>query len=333
MFEQIIPPALMILSAALILYLFGRKVPDTIKNLGKAKQGEEQEGFDVKEAKEKFGNFLEKFLRRLKIIILKSDAKLMQAIKTLQDKKKQRIQLEEAKKKEIEEEQRKIEQANKAEQNKVEKVKQEPSTQPQKETTPLTAAKTTEEELATEETDEEQVEESKGFFSKFKNRFKKSDSDQQKQEVSQEKMDKLKQDIEELEAMEQGTEEKEEKKKTPLMEKMNEIRQKLTGMGSEAEQRSQEDQAVARKTKSKKAKQGFDLDEARRVMFERQEEVLIKRISNDPGDDKNYVELGKLYIKADNVEDAIASFNQALKINRGNITAKKFLKQIKNELG
>jgi tetratricopeptide (TPR) repeat protein len=132
-------------------------------------------------------------------------------------------------------------------------------------------------------------------------------------------------------------EKKEEKKKTEKKEstikkKISRIRKKVM---------TQKEKAILKindlRKQSKKPEittpplKSIDIQEARKVMLERQEQVLIKKIARNPRDDSAYVELGKLYMNVGNIVDAKASLNQALKINQGNIKAKKVLTEIERQ--
>ncbi|MBD3244516.1 MAG: hypothetical protein GF335_00805 [Candidatus Moranbacteria bacterium] len=285
MFEQIIPPALMIISAAAIIYIFGRRIPDSYKNFKKeTKDDENLQKADSKSFKEKLVDILEKILRKLKIIILKSDARLMQLIRSIQDRKKNSTNTKSVK-------------FTKDQQESILSIEEKNG-----------------------QDDKEKGE--KSFLQKAKDRFSKQ-KEPVNFEISKEEFSPKQSD---------GEEELQKKDKTPILERMNELREKLN-IKKEEEKKPQTKSKKKIVKKQKTAERTIDLEEARQVMFEREEESLIKRISSNPKDDNSYVELGKLYLKADNLDDAIASFNQALKINKGNISAKKFLKEIKKEMG
>jgi tetratricopeptide (TPR) repeat protein len=283
MLAQIIPPVLMILSIAIIVFLIGRKVPDSIKKINKSTSDSEDPNkkIDSREFKEKMANFLEKTLRRIKIFILKTDARLMQLIKNLQKRKDERNEAQ-AKKLPFKEDFEEKKPTIVSPQEKIDKLVES-----------LPKTKTIEE--------------------------RKKEEEQENLEKEAEKL---------LE---------EEKRKKPILKRMTEIREKLMKNNEKPKKKKkkkkkkqQDKKKKTKETKKEKEKRRrvINLAETRRVMIEREEEALIKRIAANPKDDQSYVGLGRLYLKIENFSDAKASFEQALKINRGNIHAKKFLKEI-----
>ncbi|MBD3300256.1 MAG: hypothetical protein GF347_02805, partial [Candidatus Moranbacteria bacterium] len=91
MLPQIISSILMILSAGVILFLIGRKIPSSIKNLDKetTKIDIPSENKNKTDLKDKLSLFFEALLKKIKVLVLKSDAKLMQLIKNFQERKKE----------------------------------------------------------------------------------------------------------------------------------------------------------------------------------------------------------------------------------------------------
>ena len=308
---QIISAVLMILSVGIILFLIGRKVPNSMKNLGSKNENNEnfnsQSGGKGSDYKSKLKKFLEKLLRKIKILILKTDAKIMQIIKKLQNKDVS------------------------SSENVLTKLDEYPEEQ----------EKAKDDELK-KETDENTSKGKKtSLFKKINfSKFRKKPDISEKIEEEENRYNSQETEAEDPEA-----------NKEPILKRMSEIRKKLTKIpkapppkeekedqGFEEYEKEVDKEATiktsqkAKKSKPKKEisfpKRKMDLAETRRVMFERQEETIIKKISANPKDDKAYVELGKLYLKVENLEDAKASFNQAIKLNRGNYEAKKLLRDV-----
>ena len=166
-----------------------------------------------------------------------------------------------------------------------------------------------------------------------------NENDLEKNNLKKNILDRIKKTPKEKEVREEVNFNENGDKKIPILKRMSEIREKLTSKEPKEIKKKtiirnkKPEKQVANQTKKAKQtpkaefpKRKVDLEQTRKVMFERQEEALIKKISANPKDDKAYVELGKLYAKAENIEDAKASFKQAIKINRGNFEAKKQLK-------
>lgn len=61
------------------------------------------------------------------------------------------------------------------------------------------------------------------------------------------------------------------------------------------------------------------------------EKELIYKIAKNPTNAENYIELGDLYSEADNYDDAIQAFEQALKLDKNNKEAKKGIRKIKGK--
>lgn len=123
-----------------------------------------------------------------------------------------------------------------------------------------------------------------------------------------------------------------QKKKNLLMNQVSKIKNKLT-KSKEAiklDINSLRKEKLLTGVKPIKFRE-IDTSEAKKVMFERQERTLIRKISLNPSDDKAYIELGKLYKEAGNKKDAEASFKQALKISKGNVIAKKHLRELEED--
>lgn len=124
------------------------------------------------------------------------------------------------------------------------------------------------------------------------------------------------------------TDESKEDKRS-ILERVSKIKQKLATSKNLIKVDSLKKQEIAKPLKPKaSSSEHVNVEEVKRVMFERQEKALIRKISLNHGDDEAYVELGKLYKDSNNLKDARASFNQAIKINKGNVTAKKFIKEL-----
>ncbi len=229
MFKEFIPQLLMIISAAAVLFLLGRKVSGSIKKLDK-KEIESAprplEELSPEKMKERLFKKLEKMLRRIKIIFIQIDAKIVEMIKRLR----------------------------------------------------------------------------RGREEKY------SDEEENRSgEVLAEKNEK----------------------KQSIMEKVSKIKKKLASSKNVVKIDALKKPKLPDPLKPQiPSPESINIEEAKRVMFERQEKALIRRISLNPGDDEAYVELGKLYRDSKNLKDARASFKQALKLNKGNMAAKKFLKEI-----
>ena len=231
MLKEFIPQLLMIISAAAVLFLVGRKAISSIKNLDKKElenRTKSLEDLGPEKMKERLFKGLEKMLRKVKIIALQGDTKIMEIIKRLRLKR----------------------------------------------------------------------EEGKTVVDEKKN------------------LD---------EAVEEG-----KKDKKSILERVSKIKKKLASSGNLVKVDSLKKQVVVNPLKPKTvSSESVNVEEVKKVMLEREEKALIRKISLDHGDDDAYVKLGKLYRDSNNLKDARASFNQALKINKGNVAAKKFLKELR----
>ncbi|MBU2025853.1 MAG: hypothetical protein ABIC19_01580 [Patescibacteria group bacterium] len=268
MIEEYIPQLIMVISAGALLVLVGRKVPNSLKDLDKEtlRQEKVSEQQENKDFKEKLSRRLEKLLRTVKIFISRSDAKLMEVIRSLQRKREK--------------------------------------------------------------------ENGNGQFEKGRDRVgfgnfseKQAEKDKDKDQAGE----KIKEEQEKEEDLEKDRR-KQEKKKFGFG--LANIRKKINLRRKE---RVPSDTLKTKPTFSRKP--GFfkmpvrniNIAEARKVMFERQEKVLIKKIAINPRDDQAYVALGRLYRDSGNLGDARASLSQALKINKGNISAKKIIKELEEQ--
>ena len=132
----------------------------------------------------------------------------------------------------------------------------------------------------------------------------------------------------------------EDRRRETVLNRMASIKQKLQANRQIARIRSlrkEKDVPVLQQKREDKTSQptpprSVNVEEGRRAMFEMKEKVLIKRISLNPRNDDAYVDLGRLYRDAENWGDAKASFEPALKINRGNVIAKKLLKEVEEKM-
>jgi len=239
--QEFIPQALLVISAGGFLFLLGRKIPQSVREL-------QQEGMSILSVNEKtapgslgvaesFSKSVEKFLRRVKVLVLKSDAKLMELIKTLQKKR--------------------------------------------------------------------------------------GASDQ-----SESGTDKLPVGTASVVSQPQLT------SKETFINKVNTIKKKLiaTQLPKITSLRKEQAPKIVKREKVVTQARSINVEEGRRAMFEMREKVLIKRISLNPRNDDAYVDLGKLYRELGNFTDAHASFGQALKINKGNVSAKKLLKELEEKM-
>lgn len=239
--KEFIPQVLMVVSAGGFLFLLGKKIPQSAKEF-------KQESTSILGASEKTasGNLgvaesisksIEKLLRRIKVLVLKSDAKLMELIKTLQKKR---------------------------------------GVSDQKGEVPVI-----------------QVGEKPAAISQ-----------------------------------------KPSGNKTAFISRVNTIKEKLIArqLPKITSLRREPKPKEAKWEKTPSPSRSINVEEGRRAMFEMREKVLIKRISLNPRNDDAYVDLGKLYKESGNFSDAYASFEQALKINKGNVSAKKLLKELEEKM-
>ena len=241
--SEFIPQALMVISASGILFILGRKFPQSARDIEKEKtslltspaQAPAAGGLvgTRKSIAEKFSKFAEKLLRRVKVLALKSDAKLMELIKDLQKKR-------------------------------------EPNGQ--------------------------------------------SPSEEAKAPIP----------VQARQIRERET----------IMNRMANIKKRLTENKQIARITSlrKEKKEPAAGNNAPAASRSVNVEEGRRAMFEMRERVLIKKISLNPRNADAYVELGRLYKESENWGDAKASFEQALKINKGNVIAKKLLKETEEKM-
>lgn len=254
--SEIIPQALMVISASGVLFILGRKFPQSARDVEKERASllttapvtSTSARFAVtkKNISESLSKGMEKLLRKIKVLALKSDAKLMELIRDLQKKR---------------------------EPNQV--------NQPQP---PV---------LRNEQAYRG------GQLHSLENRGRET-----------------------------------------VLNRMATIKQKLQANRQIARIRSlrkEKDVPVLQREIDDKPSQpapqrSVNVEEGRRAMFEMKEKVLIKRISLNPRNDDAYVDLGRLYRDAENWGDAKASFEQALKINKGNVIAKKLLKEVEEKM-
>jgi tetratricopeptide (TPR) repeat protein len=127
----------------------------------------------------------------------------------------------------------------------------------------------------------------------------------------------------------ENLENRDEKKKKFILDKVSIIKKKLASSKNIVKISSLKKEKVPDSLKPQiPSPESINIEEAKRVMLERREKSLIRQIALNPRNDKAYVELGKLYRDAKNLKDSRASFKQALKINKGNVNAKKLLKEL-----
>jgi tetratricopeptide (TPR) repeat protein len=234
MIKEIIPQFLMVISLAAILLIVGKKISSAIAGANKDFTGltektKDKSFYNAKKTRDGFLKFLEKSLRKTKIIFLKADARLLSLIGQLKSWREKRSQ------------EKKVESS-------------------------LDAS-----------IEEEGIQDSVSF------------------------------------------------KADPSPQKL------FFGNGSSFKKKIKEKKISFLRRKEEVLPKKIDVAQTKRIMQERQERALIKRISLNPQNDEAYVELGRLYKDINNFRDALASFRQALKINKGNILAKKMLKEMERE--
>jgi len=241
--SEFIPQALIVISASGILFILGRKFPQSARDIEKERVSLLANPVQVpavnsltgtrKSITEKFSKFAEKLLRKVKVLALKSDAKLMELIKYLQKKREPNGQL------------------------------------------------------------------SSGEI--------KAPIPVQSRQI---------------------------RERETIMNRMASIKKRLTENKQIARITSlrKEKKEPANQNSSSAAPRSVNVEEGRRAMFEMRERVLIKKISLNPRNADAYVELGRLYKESENWGDAKASFEQALKINKGNVIAKKLLKETEEKM-
>ena len=273
MIQEYIPQILMVISAAVVLFLVGKKVPGSLKDLDKEPVDNTKANVGVSQLKDKIVQNLEKMLRRIRVFFSRSDARMRTLIRNLQKKKStfKEDDLEKEKKR-IDEEEKDLFEKEGAEK---------------------------ESEDSSEELAEERL----------------AVAEEEKEDEESESAEELITDL----------------KKEP---KPEEKKSRLAGLRRKFKRSKKEDASLKRLQKPEPVRppiipiRDINIQEARKVMFEREERVLIKKIAINPKNDEAYVALGKLYKEVGNLKDAQASLKQALKINKGNISAKRILEEL-----